>query len=33
MRILFIAPQPFYEERGTPMATRNLVETLGSLGH
>jgi glycosyltransferase involved in cell wall biosynthesis len=33
MRILFIAPQPFYEERGTPMATRNLVETLGGLGH
>ncbi len=33
MRILFIAPQPFYEERGTPIATRNLVETLGNLGH
>ena len=33
MRILFIAPQPFYEERGTPIAVRNLVETLGNLGH
>jgi glycosyltransferase involved in cell wall biosynthesis len=33
MRILFIAPQPFYEERGTPIAVRNLVETLGGLGH
>lgn len=33
MRILFIAPQPFYEDRGTPIAVRNLVETLGNLGH
>ena len=33
MRIMFIAPQPFYEERGTPIAVRNLVETLGNLGH
>jgi glycosyltransferase involved in cell wall biosynthesis len=33
MHILFIAPQPFYEERGTPIAVRNLVETLGGLGH
>ncbi len=33
MRILFIAPQPFYEDRGTPIAVRNLVETLGTLGH
>ncbi|MBN1917523.1 MAG: glycosyltransferase family 4 protein [Verrucomicrobia bacterium] len=33
MRILFIAPQPFYEERGTPIAVRNLVETLGGLDH
>jgi len=33
MRIMFIAPQPFYEERGTPIAVRNLVETLGGLGH
>ena len=28
MRILVIAPQPFYQERGTPIATRLLVEAL-----
>ena len=33
MRILVIAPQPFYQERGTPIATRLLIETLQSLGH
>ena len=33
MRILVIAPQPFYQERGTPIATRLLVEALQSDGH
>jgi glycosyltransferase involved in cell wall biosynthesis len=33
MRVLVIAPQPFYQERGTPIATRLLVETLQALGH
>jgi glycosyltransferase involved in cell wall biosynthesis len=33
VRILVIAPQPFYQERGTPIATRLLVETLAAQGH
>jgi glycosyltransferase involved in cell wall biosynthesis len=33
MRILMIAPQPFYEDRGTPIATRRVVESLVSMGH
>jgi glycosyltransferase involved in cell wall biosynthesis len=33
MRILVVAPQPFYQERGTPIATRLLIETLQTLGH
>ena len=33
MRILVVAPQPFYEERGTPIAVRLLVETLCDFGH
>jgi glycosyltransferase involved in cell wall biosynthesis len=33
MRILVIAPQPFYQERGTPIATRMLIEALQSAGH
>jgi glycosyltransferase involved in cell wall biosynthesis len=33
MRILVIAPQPFYQERGTPIATRLLIETLTGQGH
>jgi glycosyltransferase involved in cell wall biosynthesis len=33
MRILVLAPQPFYQDRGTPIAVRMLVETLGSEGH
>ena len=28
MRVLVVAPQPFFAERGTPMAVRRLVETL-----
>ncbi len=33
MRILFLAPQPFFVERGTPIAVRAAVEALASLGH
>jgi glycosyltransferase involved in cell wall biosynthesis len=33
VRILVVAPQPFYEERGTPIAVRLLVETLCDFGH
>ncbi|MDP2898075.1 MAG: glycosyltransferase family 4 protein [bacterium] len=33
MRILFIAPQPFFENRGTPIAVRNMLRALGELGH
>ena len=33
LRILFLAPQPFFEVRGTPLAVRALTRTLGELGH
>ena len=33
MRILFLAPQPFFEVRGTPLAVLHLVRALGALGH
>ncbi len=33
MEVLLVAPQPFYQERGTPIATRLLAETLCGLGH
>jgi len=33
MKILLVAPQPFYAERGTPIAVRLLVETLCEFGH
>ncbi len=33
MRILVIAPQPFFQERGTPIAVRLLVQRLSALGH
>jgi glycosyltransferase involved in cell wall biosynthesis len=33
MKILLIAPQPFYEERGTPIAVRLVAETLCDFGH
>lgn len=33
MRILLAAPQPFYEERGTPIAVRWVAETLCRAGH
>lgn len=33
LKILVLAPQPFYIERGTPIAVRLLVRTLAELGH
>ncbi|HSP88085.1 MAG TPA: glycosyltransferase family 4 protein, partial [Ignavibacteriaceae bacterium] len=33
MRILLIAPHPFYQERGTPIAVKLLSETLCEFGH
>ena len=33
MRVLYVAPHPFYTERGSPIATRLMVETLLDLGH
>src|SRR5262245_12832040 len=31
-RVLVVAPQPFYEDRGTPIAVRQVVEALSHLG-
>ena len=33
MRILLLAPQPFYEERGTPIAVKWVAENLAAAGH
>lgn len=33
MNILLLAPQPFYSERGTPIAIMNLANVLGEAGH
>jgi glycosyltransferase involved in cell wall biosynthesis len=33
MRILLVAPQPFYQERGTPIAVRMLIEVLCGQGY
>lgn len=33
MKILFLAPQPFYVERGTPIAVRQVVTALCGAGH
>jgi glycosyltransferase involved in cell wall biosynthesis len=33
LRILVLAPQPFFEVRGTPLAVRALVGVLGEMGH
>lgn len=33
LKVLVIAPQPFFAERGTPIAVRHLVETLCADGH
>jgi glycosyltransferase involved in cell wall biosynthesis len=32
-RILVVAPQPFYQDRGTPIALRQVLEALGQLGY
>jgi glycosyltransferase involved in cell wall biosynthesis len=32
-RVLLVAPQPFYQDRGTPIAVRQVVEGLGQLGY
>ena len=33
MNILFLAPHPFYQNRGTPIAVNILLEVLSGLGH
>ena len=33
MKILVIAPHPFFQERGTPIAVKLLIETLCGFGH
>jgi glycosyltransferase involved in cell wall biosynthesis len=33
MRILVLAPQPFFQARGTPIAVRAVLEFLGAQGH
>ena len=33
MKILLLAPQPFYTPRGTPIAVRELIEALTGQGH
>ena len=33
MRILFLAPQPFFEVRGTPLAVLHMTRALAALGH
>ncbi len=33
MRVLFIAPQPFFEDRGTPIRTLRQLEEVSRLGH
>jgi glycosyltransferase involved in cell wall biosynthesis len=33
MRILLLAPHPFFSVRGTPIAVRDLLEVLGEQGH
>jgi glycosyltransferase involved in cell wall biosynthesis len=33
MKILLLAPQPFFQERGTPIAVRMLAEALARRGH
>ena len=33
LRILFLAPQPFFEVRGTPLAVLHLTRALAAIGH
>src|SRR5262245_50013658 len=32
-RVLLVSPQPFYEDRGTPIAVELVARTLGTLGY
>lgn len=32
-RVLLVAPQPFYQDRGTPIALRHVLEALSELGY
>ncbi len=32
-RLLVVAPQPFYQDRGTPIAMRQVLQALSELGH
>ena len=32
-RLLIVSPQPFYEDRGTPIAVSQLAAALSSLGY
>ena len=33
MRILFLAPEPFFELRGTPINVRHMLQAIGEQGH
>lgn len=33
MKVLFLAPQPFFEERGTPIAVLEIIKVLSAMGH
>ena len=33
LKILFLAPQPFFEVRGTPLAVLHMTRALAALGH
>lgn len=33
MKVLILAPQPFFEQRGTPIAVKMLAEAIASYGH
>ena len=33
MKILVLAPHPFFQARGTPLAVRTVLEFLGARGH
>jgi len=33
LRVLFLAPQPFFEVRGTPLAVQHMTRALAALGH
>ncbi len=33
MKVLLLAPHPFFQDRGTPIAVRALAEVLGAAGH